>query len=236
MTSFTEISAYFIPNQCLFGAYPTQHQIYELEKWGADLIINLTHENEKNIRFYKTSINTITFRILDNKAPEDTIEFCALIIYLSKQIDLNKKIYIHCKGGHGRSGILVASILCYKFRISPQEAIKLTTRYHSTRPIHSRRSKMNEYWKSKGSPQTLEQKQFVIDLFQQYFITHDSPLNNISLNFKNKYSYNYNPLLEDEIETFLKNTHLSPIIGNKGYELEQYRDFLIENTVYYNFI
>lgn len=175
--SFREISAFFIGDQCLFGAYPTQHQIHELEDWGVDLIVNLTSKYEKNIRTYSTSTRTINFIISDNKAPENILEFCALIIYITKQIDQNQKIYIHCKGGHGRSGVLVASILCYKFKITPHDAIKLTTKYHSTRPIHARRPKMNEYWKSKGSPQTKEQKQFVVSIFQPYVVTKDSPFN-----------------------------------------------------------
>jgi len=175
--SFREIAAFFIKDQCLFGAYPTQHQIQELEEWGVDLIVNLTSRHEKNIRTYSTFVKTINFIISDNKAPENVLEFCALIIHITKLIDQNQKIYIHCKGGHGRSGVLVASILCYKDRITPHEAIQLTTKYHSTRPIHARRPKMNEYWKSKGSPQTNEQKQFVVSIFHPYVITKESPFN-----------------------------------------------------------
>lgn len=230
--SFQEISAFFIPNQCLFGAYPTQHQIFELEEWGIDLIVNLTSRNEKNIRFYSTSIKTINFTIFDNKVPENVREFCALVIHLTKQIDLNKKIYIHCKGGHGRSGVLVASVLCYKYRIMPFESIKLTTKYHSSRPVHARRPKMNEYWKSKGSPQTNEQKQFVIDLFQPYVVTKDSPFNEMGIWLRNT-KFNLLGFFHDYIDTFLMDTNLGPIGGNNGQELEQYRDSLIENMVYF---
>jgi protein-tyrosine phosphatase len=175
--SFREISAFFIEDQCLFGAYPTQHQIYELEKWGVDLIVNLTSRYEKKIKAYSTTVKTINFIISDNKAPENILEFCALIIHITKLINQNQKIYIHCKGGHGRSGVLVASILCYKYRIMPHDAIQLTTKCHSTRPIHALRPKMNEYWKNKGSPQTEEQKQFVVSIFYPYVITKESPFN-----------------------------------------------------------
>jgi hypothetical protein len=189
--SFREIAAFFIKDQCLFGAYPTQHQIHELEDWGVNLIVNLTSRYEKNIRTYSTFVKTINFVILDNKAPENILEFCALIIHITKLIDQNQKIYIHCKGGHGRSGVLVASILCYKYRIMPHEAIQLTTKYHSTRPIHARRPKMNEYWKSKGSPQTKEQKQFVVLLFQPYVITKNSPFNQKEIWIRNNSSHLY---------------------------------------------
>jgi len=196
--SFREIAAFFIRDQCLFGAYPTQHQIHELEEWGVDLIVNLTSRYEKNIRTYSTFVKTINFISSDNKAPENVLEFCALIIHITKLIDQNQKIYIHCKGGHGRSGVLVASILCYKYRIMPHEAIQLTTKYHSTRPIHARRPKMNEYWKSKGSPQTKEQKQFVASIFHPYVITKESPFNQKGIWLRN---------------TFPKNLTLSDIIA-----------------------
>lgn len=240
--SFQEISAFFIRDQCLFGAYPTQHQIHELEEWGVDLIVNLTNRYEKNIRPYSTCAKTINFIISDNKAPENVTEFCALVIYIAKQINNNQKIYIHCKGGHGRSGVLVASILCYKFRITPHESIRLTTKYHSTRPIHARRPKMNEYWKNKGSPQTKEQKEFVVSIFQPHVVTKDSPFNQKGIWVRNNYFRsvyqhvpNFTLLLSfhDFIDSFLIDTNLGPITGNNGRELEQYRDSLIENLVFF---
>lgn len=249
--SFREIAAFFIPDQCLFGAYPTQHQIRELEEWGVNLIVNLTNKNEKNIRFYTTSVKIINFAISDNKAPENVREFCALTIYLTKLINQNKKIYIHCKGGHGRSGVLVASILCYKFRISPQESIILTTKYHSTRPIHARRPKMNEFWKNKGSPQTFEQKQFVMSIFQPYNIPENSPFNEKGFWIKGSYEQAHIaqkelnnqtglPLQNEQllffsnyVDVFLMNTNLGHINGNNGYEIEQYRDSLIEDSVFF---
>ena len=32
----------------------------------------------------------------------------------------NEKIYIHCKGGHGRAGLVVSCILCYTCRLSSE--------------------------------------------------------------------------------------------------------------------
>lgn len=218
--SFREIAAFFIRDQCLFGAYPTQHQIHELEEWGVDLIVNLTSRHEKNIRTYSTFVKTINFIISDNKAPENVLEFCALIIHITKLIDQNQKIYIHCKGGHGRSGVLVASILCYKYRIIPHEAIQLTTKYHSTRPIHARRPKMNEYWKSKGSPQTKEQKQFVVSIFHPYVVTKESPFNQKGIWLRNTA---LSPVGFGA--TFLKGLTLSDIIA-----LEDGRSTLLDGS------
>jgi len=64
-------------------------------------------------------------------------------------------MYIHCKGGHGRAGLVVATLLSYIYNISPEESLRLTSSYHSTREI------MKDKWRKLGSPQTAQQKNFV---------------------------------------------------------------------------
>ena len=221
MTFITETSAYFVTNQCLFGAYPTQHQIQQLEEWGVDIVVNLTKNNEKKIRPYRTKAKVIQFSILDRKVPEDVREFCALVIHLTREIRKGKKIYIHCKGGHGRAGLLVAAILCYLHKITPKESFIKTSEYHATRPVHSTKPKKNEFWKAKGSPQTQEQREFVRSLFQPYKISKDSPFT-----IRGEWT---SSIYDD----FLMNTNLGPIEGTNGEELEGYRDSLIENMVFF---
>ena len=138
MAFITETSAYFVTNQCLFGAYPTQHQIQQLEDWGVDIVVNLTKNDEKKIRPYRTRNKVIQFSIPDRKVPEDVREFCALVIHLTREIRAGKKIYIHCKGGHGRAGLLVAAILCYLHKITPKGVIHQDVRVprHATSPLH----------------------------------------------------------------------------------------------------
>jgi protein-tyrosine phosphatase len=221
MAFITETSAFFVANQCLFGAYPTQHQIQQLEDWGVDIVVNLTKNNEKKIKPYRTKAKVIQFVIPDRKIPENVREFCALVIHITREIKAGKKVYIHCKGGHGRSGMLVASILCYLHRITPKESFIRTSEYHATRPVHSTKPKKNEFWKTKGSPQTQEQRNFVRNIFQPYKISKDSP-------FVRKGEWTsgiYN--------TFLITTNLGPIEGVNGKELEMYRDSLIEDMVFF---
>lgn len=171
MSSYKETSAVFIENQCVFGAFPTQNQVAELEEWGVDLFVDLTHHNERKITPYTTTKEIINFPIEDRNIPDNMTEFCALIVKLCDEIAAGKKLYIHCKAGHGRSGIVVASILCYKYNLTPEESFKKTKQYHSTRPVHARRPRMNEYWKSKGAPQTEHQKQFVRFIFQKHIVS-----------------------------------------------------------------
>ena len=200
--SYKETSAFFIENQCMFGAYPTQHQVKELEDWGVDIFVNLTVPNERKIFPYTTTKEKISFPILDRNIPDNPKEFCALVVIISNEIDLGKKIYIHCKAGHGRSGTLVASLLCYRNFLSPVESFRKTTEYHSTRPIHAHRPRMNEYWKNRGSPQTEQQRTFVKMLFQPYRI----------LSFPECFSLNYADLADD-VKQIIFNTYLGPISG-----------------------
>ena len=113
----------FIENRAYFGGYPTQEFLEELEsEHNVRYFIDLTCDNEKGITPYTTKYNYIRYPILDNRIPDNIISFVLFIIKLKKIIDsLNNttdKIYIHCRGGHGRSGIVVASLLCYIYKIN----------------------------------------------------------------------------------------------------------------------
>jgi protein tyrosine phosphatase len=202
----TETSSFFIPNQCLFGSYPSQEDINKLEAWGVDIIINLTSYFEKKIKQYNTTSKVIYFTIPDRGVPVDILKFCSLIVYIVNEINNKKKIYVHCKGGHGRAGLVVASLLCYKNKSPPSFALLQTSIYHSLRPIHSYNNKNNLYRKKKGAPQTFQQKQFVIDLFKNFIIDND-------LAFKPKKEY----------DMYIMNTYLRNIYNK---ELELYREKL----------
>jgi ribA/ribD-fused uncharacterized protein len=156
-----ERSSYFIKDRALFGSFPTQEAVTELEKFGVRYFINLTHNHERKIIPYRTRHKYISFPINDHQIPDDRQAFAALIVRLADIIyDLKNKelMYIHCKGGHGRSGVVVASLLCYIFNMSPMDALGHTTMYHSNR------KSMREKWRKIGSPQTYQQKSFVHQL------------------------------------------------------------------------
>lgn len=156
-------SSYFIPDKAMFGSFPSQESVDELEKEGVRFFINLTHENEKKITPYYTNYTYITFPIIDRQVPSNWKEFACFLIKLSDIIfQLKKKelIYIHCKGGHGRSGVVVACLMCYMFSMSPEDALKHTTKSHAMRSV------MRDRWRKLGSPQTLHQKNFVYKFFE----------------------------------------------------------------------
>ncbi len=161
-----ERSSYFIRDRALFGSFPTQEAVEELEKFGVRHFINLTHSKERKITPYSTQYNYISFPITDHHVPDDRQLFASLIVKLSDIIyDLKKGelVYIHCKGGHGRSGVVVSSLLCYIFKMSTNDALEHTTMYHSNRKT------MREKWRQIGSPQTYQQKNFVHQLYKPVY-------------------------------------------------------------------
>lgn len=162
-----ERCSYFIINKALFGSYPTQNSVNELEKNGVRFFVDLTFKDEKKIIPYKTEYTYIHYPIKDNKVPNNWKTFSILILKLKdiiKNLSKSEKIYIHCKGGHGRSGILVACLLCVLYKITPPNAITETTKFHN------KRVDMKEKWRKIGSPQTRSQKRFVSKFFQRLYI------------------------------------------------------------------
>lgn len=151
-------SSFFIKNKAMFGSFPTQQAVEEFEKEGVRFFVDLTHHDERKIVPYKTKYSYISHPIVDRNTPNNILDFILFIVRLSSIIYSLKSgelLYIHCKGGHGRSGVVVAILLSYMFKLSPEKALEYTTKYHSKRKV------MRERWRIMGSPQTYQQKSFV---------------------------------------------------------------------------
>ena len=160
-------SSYFVKNKALFGSYPTQEQVIQLESLGVRYFIDLTYLGEKRIIPYKTQYEYMKYSIPDRRVPTDWKSFAQFIInvgHIIKNLPPEQRIYVHCKGGHGRSGVVVACLLCYMYNISPSDALSKTSKYHS------RRKEMREKWRKMGSPQTRSQKHFVTKFFEPLII------------------------------------------------------------------
>lgn len=150
--------SYFIKNKALFGSFPTQSAVDELELEGVQFFVDLTCTGEQKIVPYKTKGTYISYPIKDRQSPTNSYEFVCFIVKIAeiiKSLKYGELLYLHCKGGHGRSGIVVAVLLCHMFSLSPEHAIEYTTTYHSKREV------MKEKWRILGSPQTFQQKSFV---------------------------------------------------------------------------
>ena len=156
--------SYFIKDKALFGSYPSLESAQELYSHNVNVFIDLTTDEEKTtLDDYYNSIDNITYLnypINDRKTPTNISTFSSFVIKIYeilKNIGDNK-IYIHCKGGHGRAGIVVACLLCLIHKIPPEKSLDMTTQFHS------HRKEMRNKWRTIGSPQTHKQKVFVIKI------------------------------------------------------------------------
>lgn len=152
--------SYFVHDKALFGGFPNQEDVNKLEKDGVRVFVDLTTEDERSETTpYNTTYTYIKYPIRDRKIPSNWITFAVLVKKVSEFIQNGEKVYVHCKGGHGRAGILVACVLCYLYKLSPDIALYMTNFYHSLRPGMSDKSR------KLGSPQGKGQKNFVHKFF-----------------------------------------------------------------------
>ena len=156
--------SFCIDDRVLFGCFPTQENVDVLEMIGVRVFVNLTSSFEKKIGTYSTKYTNMVYPIADKSVPTDMSDFFAFISTLCdavSRLGKGEKIYIHCKGGHGRSGLVVSCLLVLYYKITAENALNHT--YH----CHQQRKKMRDIWRKIGSPQTFLQKNFV-HLFEKF--------------------------------------------------------------------
>lgn len=191
-----ERCSYFIEHKALFGSFPDQRTVETLEREGVRYFIDLTENDEEFLVLpqtdptsttkkipYRTKYTYIHYPIQDRQIPSDWADFARLVLKVCdiiQNLREGEKIYLHCKGGHGRSGVVVASILCVYNKWHPIAALKHTSECHARRPI------MREKWRRLGSPQNKYQKNFVLKFFRHLYYRDDEDflgLANISPHF-----------------------------------------------------
>lgn len=167
-----ENSTYFIKNKALFGPYPSPEDVKYLESIGVLYFIDLTEMNKLPPYEISSKSKFIKFPIPDMKVPTDYIQFSSFIVYLDdilKHLKGNQKIYVHCRGGNGRSGVVVACLLMrHHPRLTALDALQLTSKYHSERV------NLKLKWKIVGAPQTITQKNYVLKLFTPFCFSRET--------------------------------------------------------------
>jgi hypothetical protein len=155
-------ASFFIEKKALFGGYPNHNEVIELQKEGVIWFIDLTTSDEKNIKAYSHLINNwINYPIKDGHTPENKKKFLIFLLLIQMVIESLKpgeKIYLHCRGGHGRSSLVIACFLTMVFNIPPLVGLNLTKSYHILRP------NLKSKWLFR-SPLSLKQRKFVESFF-----------------------------------------------------------------------
>ena len=125
-------------------------------KWAFPEYISYAYLIAKYGLDVKGNIIFLSFPINDCTVPTHK-EFINNMIVLLEHLQSSKTIFIHCAGGHGRTGLYVACLLLTLNHISHAEALKLTQQLHDVRQIMDRR----QYLTTVSSPSTQAQIKFV---------------------------------------------------------------------------
>lgn len=142
-----ENSNWIIRNKLLVGQYPYT-EITKLIDIGINNFINLQTIDESNsFTKYEPYLNENhmihRYPIPDRSIVDDNIT----ITYVKEIIDIIKKpntmVYIHCMGGHGRTGVIVAILLGLIYKMDHHMALKLTRKLHDARWIYNPPIKSN---------------------------------------------------------------------------------------------
>jgi protein-tyrosine phosphatase len=155
--------SYFYKKNGIFGSYPTQSEVNEMERQGVKWFVDLTTKADGLSKYYCSNDSVyISYPIPDKMPPENTSSYCEFIDFLSSVISGlgdTEKMYIHCRGGHGRSGTVVASLLCILEGLNPETSINKTTYYHKLRP------NLKTKWSRVFCPNAKSQRDFVRQLY-----------------------------------------------------------------------
>ena len=107
----------FIFDQLSFGGYPKEEKhLRELKSLGCDILLNLTEQAEWKLDYSEnTDFEVLSYPIVEGQCPTDQHSFRELIAYLKEEMAKGRKLYLHCKNGRGRSGLMVMILLYETF-------------------------------------------------------------------------------------------------------------------------
>jgi hypothetical protein len=163
-----------VQDRLYYGSFPNQAMMNQLVKEKFDIIINLTRDGEEDLYRLVPSppgfpvqneIEYIHYPIDDNQGPDDYDDYCCFITWIKYRYFDKKKIYIHCRGGHGRSSMVSVSVM---YTISPiefHEAIRYVNESHNNRV------NLRNKWRKRKSPFNTIQYYFLTKMHKNIYVT-----------------------------------------------------------------
>lgn len=144
----TDTSNWVIKHRVMAGAYPgstdhTHPRFVEslIKQCNITTFVCLQRPNELRrfnpydavAKAVNEQTQFVSFPIPDGNIVSDSDVSSFVAGDLSSRIERGEVLYIHCWGGHGRTGTVVALLLCYLYGLTADEALKLTQLYHTCR-------------------------------------------------------------------------------------------------------
>jgi len=164
------------PGKVLGGPFPghldlaiARDGMARLLDLGIEVIVDLTEDEETNRRNEETylpysdllkevaeereiTVSRKQFFVTEQKTPRSNDEMLEILNFVNEQVSQKRKVYLHCAGGHGRTGTVAACwLMCRGLAFGREHALKLiaTARQH------------DDYLDDHPSPENLEQLEFL---------------------------------------------------------------------------
>ena len=151
-----------VNDQIYFGKYPDEDVLEALKELNIKLIVDLTHFTDNLPKYhYIQNIKRIEFPIVDMGIQEDELTLQYVMFIKSLFLNGDYPVYIHCRGGHGRSGVITCLLYGMLYNKTGEESLEAIKEAHDNRKQMSRRMRVI------GSPQTKDQKLQVIRLLNK---------------------------------------------------------------------
>lgn len=151
-----QFSAFLLEGRIRFGKYPTEVTL--LKSSGYSIFVDLCPQEEITWNPYsREGLCYISLPIPDRTPDIKNLSFFrALVDWLTQAIYTGYLVYIHCRGGHGRSGMFAGILYGKILQIKGSESLQ------AVHAAHQLRTEMKSKFRKMGSPQTVAQKRFVI--------------------------------------------------------------------------
>jgi len=113
-----------VDDKVLVGAIPLQcfGHVNKLHACGVRAVVNMMDEYSGPKEAYaRLGMEQLHMRVVDHEAPtfEQTV---VCVNFIEKHVNAGSTVYVHCKGGHGRSGAIGFAWLMFKHQMSLEEA------------------------------------------------------------------------------------------------------------------
>jgi hypothetical protein len=151
-----------IDQRIYFGPFPNQIMANRLFNEKFDIILDLTMPKEEPSYFCLAEYHS--FPIVDNSFPVCTVSYCKMISFLKMKFASGKKIYIHCRGGHGRSSMTCVSLVCNIFAYDLRRSIEYVNEAHNKREV------LRNKWRKRISPFNYDQFVFLTKVHKNIYL------------------------------------------------------------------
>lgn len=141
-----------LTDQIKFGPYPNK-LILDYLRSNNFLILDLRSHKEHTPEYeyeYNPELK-YNFYIEDRRVPSFE-DLTNIVIFLHNYIYNRGKVYIHCRGGHGRAGLVAGALYGKAYNLSYDQIMLDLKKSHETR------LGVDYRWLKMGIPQTSEQK------------------------------------------------------------------------------